>query len=867
MCGVVDNTKPTPMMAQYFAVKNQYPNCLLFYRLGDFYELFYEDAVTASKVLGIALTKRTQASGEIPMCGVPFHAYENYLNRLLKEGYSVAICEQMETPEEARKRDGYKAVVSRDVVRVVTPGTLTEDTLLSSNTSNYIASGFLFSKTNECFVAFVDISTGSFFVDSGVVSSLEDLLSKFSPSEILLSENFKEQNAQGDFFNLNRKKIHWHPMSRFDFYNCEKRLLEVFQVATLDAFGAFSNGEIITAGALIDYISLTQKGSMPRLNHPVKLSHGNYLEIDAATARSLEIHFTLQGDYVGSLSHHINQALTNAGRRLCAEHLALPLSNAERINDRLECVDFYKKNSRPRSDLRAALKHFPDIERGLSRLSVGRGSPRDLGQIRDGLGLLPIIKGAHDSYFQNLPRLLQKALNSLKDLEILNQTLRLALKKDLPPYVRDGGFVNSGYSDDLDGYVDLRDNGKELIQKLQQRYAEDYNIPSLKIKYNNVIGYYIDVTNTHVKKVPDSFSHRQTLVNSTRYLTEELSHLQDKILHASQEALQLEVSIFEDLVEKVLEEADAIAIISKAVSWLDVAAAHADLADRCQYERPIVDESEKFEIREGRHPIVEKVLTQQNLHFVANDCLLENNQKLWLMTGPNMAGKSTFLRQNAIFTLMAQMGSFVPAAYAHIGVVDRIFSRVGASDDLSRGRSTFMVEMIETASILNQATEKSLVILDEIGRGTSTYDGMSIAHACAEHLHTVNRCRGVFATHYHELTALKNTLSNLDCYTVDVQEWNNQVIFKHKVKQGTADRSYGIHVAAMAGFPDSAVERAREILSSLEGSLSPEIKVGSYQPQGKKRVSKVEGMIREMQPDNFSPKEALEFLYSLKENI
>lgn len=866
MCGVAEGTKPTPMMAQYFSVKNQYPNCLLFYRLGDFYELFYEDAITASKILGIALTKRTQSSGDIPMCGVPFHASENYLNRLLKEGISVAICEQMETPEEAKKRDGYKAVVSRDVVRVVTPGTLTEDILLSSNAANYIASGFFSSKTNECSVAFMDISTGAFFLDSGDVFALEDLISKFSPSEILLSENFKEQTKLQELFNLNRRKINWHPISRFDFYSCQKRLLEAFQVSTLDSFGDFSHNEIIAAGSLIDYISLTQKGVIPRLNHPTKLSQGSYLEIDTATASSLEIHSTLQNEYVGSLSHHINQALTNSGKRLCAEHLTLPLASAEKINDRLECVDFYKKNIRARSDLRATLKHFPDLERGLSRLSVGRGSPRDLGQIRSGLDLLPAIKELHNG-FQDLPKLLKKALNSIKSLDTLQTTLQQALKEDLPPHIRDGNFINSGYNDDLADHLELRDNGKSLIQALQQRYAEEYSIPSLKIKYNNLIGYYIDITNTHVKKVPDSFSHRQTLLNSSRYITEELSHLQNKILHASQEALQLELSIFADLVDKVLEESDALVIISKAVSWLDVAASHAELADKCQYVRPIVDDSEKFEIRDGRHPIVEKVLKEKNLHFVSNDCLLEGTQKLWLMTGPNMAGKSTFLRQNAIIAIMAQMGCFVPAMFAHIGVVDRLFSRVGASDDLSRGRSTFMVEMIETARILNQSTKRSLVILDEIGRGTSTYDGVSIAYSCAEHLHTVNKCRGLFATHYHELTTLKDTLNNLDCYTVDVQEWNDRIIFKHKVKKGTADKSYGIHVASMAGFPSSVIDRANEILLSLERSRLSQVKNEVYQPQIQAKISKVESMIQNIQPDHFSPKEALDFVYSLKENI
>lgn len=854
----------TPMMAQYFAIKEQHQNALLFYRLGDFYELFYEDAIIASKALDITLTKRGQNQGEdIPMCGIPFHAYENYLSRLIKQGYSVAICEQLESPEEAKRRGG-KSVVQRDVVRVVTPGTLTEDTLLNAGQPNYLCAITAYKDT--LMFGFVDISTGVFVLENSVVESADSVLAKYEPSEILVSEAARGSLEKCGYLVAHRKQVTWQPESRFDHYSGFKRLCQTYNVSTLDSFGVFTEQEVALAGALVDYIALTQKHHMPRLSPPKKLSSDGYLFIDAQTRRSLELTTTLTGEFKGSILSFLDLTTNNLGKRMLYDQLSHPLSNIQKINERLDGVAFYVTHSDVRRCVREHLKKVPDVERCISRLSVGRGSPRDLDAIRNLLRIVPEIKALH-LHHSDLPIILTKSLHLLKNLDELKDELNKAvLEEGLPVLARDGGFIRHGYSPQLDEYLQLRDHGKELLDQLQVRYATDTAIPILKIKYNQVIGYYIEVTQTHKDKIPDWFILRQTLVNGQRYVTEELVELQDKILSASAKALEREQEIFAELVHRVLEEADKLSLMAKAIAWLDVAASHAELAKQHKLVRPIIDDSDMFVVEEGRHPIVEEALTFQHQAFVPNGCNLSKGQSIWLMTGPNMAGKSTFLRQNALMIVMSHIGAFVPAHTAHIGRVDRLFSRIGASDDLASGKSTFMVEMIETAAILNQATESSFVILDEIGRGTATYDGMSIAHATVEHLHNVNRCRTLFATHYHELTLLEKELPNIACYTMSVQEWNDTIIFKHKVIQGCADRSYGIHVAELAGFPQSALQRAEEILEQLEAKQSSLDSTGVSKPSvPKKRVSDVEKAIADLNPDQLSPKEALDVLYKLKQ--
>lgn len=856
----------TPMMAQYYAIKEQHKNALLFYRLGDFYELFYEDAITASKALDITLTKRGQNQGtDIPMCGIPFHAYENYLSRLIRQGHSVAICEQMESPEEAKKR-GAKSVVQRGVVRVVTPGTLTEDTLLNAGQPNYLCA--INERKDQVICGFVDISTGVFLLEVCESSDLETLLTKYDPSEILIAENTRNVAEKVSYIVANRKRVTWQPSSRFDSYSGYKKLCQTYQVSTLESFGQFTDDEVSVAGALVDYISLTQKQHMPRLSPPKKVKSGEFLFIDAQTRRSLEMTMTLKGEFKGSLLSLLDRTTNNLGKRMLHEQVSHPLSKVQKINERLDCVEFYVNHTDVRRDLRDVLKQVADIERCLSRLSVGRGSPRDLDAIRNVLGIIPDIKALHVKH-DDLPIMLTKSLHLLKNLDELKDELNRAIADSgLPMLARDGGFIRPGYSSELDEHIQLRDHGKDLLEQMQARYVSETGISILKIKYNQVIGYYIEITQSHKDKVPDWFILRQSLVNGYRYVTPELVELQEKILSASSKALEREQQLFEELVQKTIRESDTLSLIAKALAWLDVAASHADLAKHLRLVRPHVTDSKAFQIVEGRHPIVEEALIFDNQTFVPNNCDLSSGQSLWLMTGPNMAGKSTFLRQNALMILMSHMGCFVPAAKAHVGVVDRLFSRIGASDDLASGKSTFMVEMIETAAILNQATESSFVILDEIGRGTATYDGMSIAHATVEHLHHINQCRTLFATHYHELTHLEKELANAACYTMAVQEWNDSIIFKHQVIQGCANGSYGIHVAKLAGFPKPALDRAEMILEHLEAkAASSEGNLGETAPKPVKRTSELEQFVKGLNPDQLSPKDALEMMYKMKKML
>jgi DNA mismatch repair protein MutS len=814
----------TPMMQQYHQIKREYLDCLLFYRMGDFYELFFEDAVEASKALGITLTKRGKNDGQdIPMCGVPVHAGENYLARLIKQGFRVAICEQMEDPQEAKLR-GSKSVVKRDVVRLVTAGTLTEDTLLDADQNNYLVVICDDRSTRKVqslmlSLAAVDMSTGDFFVESVNPRGLAAALMRLHPSEIVLSESLLQTPTLFETFD--EWKLILRPLSnsRFDEKNAIQRLQEIFQVKALDGFGHFSASDLTAAATLIDYVQLTQKGGMPRLNPPHKLTSEQILEIDAATQRNLELMLTLQGTKKGSLLATINRTVTNGGSRLLARRLSMPYAKSSVINQRLDSVEFFAKDQTLRGEMRIQLKSCPDLERSLSRLCLGRGGPRDLAAIRDGLAQTIAIRSSLSAYTeQNLPRDLQKYIVDLGFHSDLVERLQRALGDELPVHARDGGFIAAGYLPELDEKKSLRDQGRNHIAALQSNYASQTGISSLKIKHNNMLGYFIEVTALQSEKLGPDFIHRQTLASNMRFTTPELSEFERKLQSAAEQVLGLELQLYNDLVKEIAMRADGIATTAKTLAALDVAAGLAELAVTEKYCRAIVDDSLTFKITNGRHPVVESMLKRNSQSFVANDCQLEEGQKLWLITGPNMAGKSTFLRQNALITILAQMGSFVPADAAHIGVVDRLFSRVGAADDLARGRSTFMVEMIETAAILNQATERSLVILDEVGRGTSTFDGVSIAWATVEHLHNQNKCRSLFATHYHELTDLEVQLKHVKCYTMKIKEWQGDVVFLHNVILGSADRSYGLYVAKLAGIPKQVLMRAQEVLSSLESS-------------------------------------------------
>ena len=867
----------TPMMAQYQAVKEQYPDCLLFYRMGDFYELFFDDALKASAALDITLTKR----GEVPMCGVPWHSHEAYLARLIKSGYKVALCEQVETPEEAKKRGGYKALVQRDVIRVVTQGTLTEDTLLEKNSNNYLTA--LADVGGAMGIAWLDLSTGDFTLQPLFAKDLGATLERVNPGEILVSEKLTQQTSLFDVFADFKTKLTVQPHSRFDSENARKRLEKIFGVGTLESFGAFSRAEIAAAGALIDYVELTQKGKFPRLSPPKQLMLGSVMEIDAATRRNLELTHTLNGQRQGSLLSTLDMTVTGGGARLLARHLAMPLTQPEEINHRLDMVSFFAERTNVRSDTRSFLQQCADIERALARLSLDRGGPRDLASIRDTLAQTIQLHRLISRKDENLPAGITAALDTLKlwgSHHPLIDQLERALATELPALTREGGFISKGYSPKLDELTKLRDESRLHIAQLQAKYVQKSGVTTLKIKHNNILGYFIEVSTNNADKLftnTADFIHRQTMASAARFTTTELSELERKISEAAEKALALELELFAGLVQEVLSQGELIAKTATALAGLDVAASLAELSIRNNYTRPQIDGSLAFDIKGGRHPVVEVALKKQsNTDFIANDCTLADKGKLWLLTGPNMAGKSTFLRQNALIVLMAQMGCYVPATRAHIGTVDRLFSRVGAADDLARGRSTFMVEMVETATILNQATAHSLVILDEIGRGTATYDGLSIAWACLEYLHEVNKCRALFATHYHELTSLTQTLPQLACYTMRVKEWKDSIIFLHEIAAGTADRSYGIHVAKLAGLPATVITRAEEVLKTIEGqkgsrplkSVTADLPLFTAAPtQQPAKASAAEEALKHLNPDTLSPKEALEALYRLKEML
>lgn len=879
-----DSGALTPMMAQYMTVKKAHPDCLLFYRMGDFYELFFEDAEIASKVLDIALTRRGKTQGtDIPMCGVPAHSHESYLARLIRAGHRVAICDQIETPEQAKARGGHKALVTRDVIRIITPGTLTEDTLLDARQSNYIAA--LAGHAHALGLAWLDMSTGAFFTQNLQAPALSAALERIGAREVLVPERLAYDGNLDDALSDIGKALTIQPNSLFDAANAQNKLQSLFGVNTLESFGQFSSAEIAAAGTLTDYIARTQKGAMPRLSPPQTLVTDAVVEIDAATRRNLELTRTLSGDRNGSLLDTIDRTLTGAGSRLLAERLSAPSRNVADICARLKQVALFVAKNTERANLRTQLKSMPDIERALSRLTVGRGNPRDLAMIRDGIAAAADIRAYMlEKLRDDALEFISESLASDGNMHDLHDTLRRALSHDLPALTRDGGFIARGYNPALDELKALRDDSKKLIAQLQAEYAGRTGITTLKVSHNNVLGYFIEVPARHADALmvhgkpandqPSSnpFVHRQTLANVVRFSTPELSELESKIISAADKALALELEAFEDLRRKIEAQSATLARMARALAMLDVATALADLAASQNYCEPKIDDSLTFKIEKGRHPVVEHALKESS--FVPNDCDLSETQRLWLLTGPNMAGKSTFLRQNAIIALLAQMGSFVPAASAHIGCVDRIFSRVGASDDLARGRSTFMVEMVEAAAILNQATQKSLVILDEIGRGTATFDGLSIAWAALEYLHDVSACRGLFATHYHELTNLTERLKRLSCHAMKVREWKGDIVFLHEVIPGAADESYGVHVAKLAGLPEAVIARAQQILDELHksetsGALAALVdNLPLFSNVVEKSVPALphdlKNFLDTLEPDALSPKDALEAIYALK---
>ena len=871
-----DNSqKLTPMMAQYLAVKEQYHDILLFYRMGDFYEMFLHDAEIASEALGIALTHRGEIEGKrVQMCGVPVHAADNYLAKLIKLGHRVAVCEQSETPEAFKKRGG-KGPLPRDVVRVITPGTLQEDGLLDAYQNNFLAA---IGRVSDKFsLAWADMSTGSFQVQECAGQDIDTILTQLNVAEFVYPEDLAEKIEPL----VNAERGTALSASAFNHRKAEQTLFTHYDVSTLQGMGQFSAQMLSAAGGLLAYLQQTQLETMPYLKPLSAQWPDAFMVIDTATRKSLELSRTLTGERKGSLLSAIDKTSTAGGARLLHTRLSAPLTGRAEIEARLGLATWFTQNPIISAETSDILSTLPDIERALSRLVTSRGGPRDLAALAQGL-----FKARSLSLLLNRSGTAESQLEILALAEIaqnpapLAEKITPALADELPLLARDGHFIRQGYDSQLDELRQMRDESRRLMAGLQANYAEITGVSALKIKHNNVLGYHIEVRAAHADKLMSEpqFIHRQTTAQAVRFTTTELAEMEQALGSASDKALALEVHLFEQLVREVISAKDIIAACADAVAALDVACSTAKLADLYDYCCPQLRDDTSFTIEAGRHPVVEQAVGH-DAQFIANDCLLSEEANLWLLTGPNMAGKSTYLRQNAHMAILAQAGFFVPARRAEIGIVDKIFSRVGASDDLARGQSTFMVEMVETAAILNQSTSKSLVILDEIGRGTATWDGLAIAWACLEYLHNNIGCRALFATHYHELTALQGQLTRLRPHAMQVKEWKGAIIFLHQVASGAADKSYGVHVARLAGLPKSVTKRAAHLVSKLEaGSLQGErsslplfdlpenSQNNAYdsETESDEEMENLRQMIAELEPDSLTPKQALSVLYDLK---
>jgi DNA mismatch repair protein MutS len=871
-----DDPKPTPMMAQYLALREEAGDALLFYRMGDFFELFFEDARTAAAILDIALTTRGEHGGApIPMCGVPVHSAESYLARLIKAGCRVAIAEQIETPEEAKaraKREGLpssKVLVGRAIVRLVTAGTLTEEALLEPRRANVLVA--LAELRGAVGVAAVDVSTGAMVLEECAAEGLGAVLARISPSEVVVPEDWQHGPDEA---------IH-RPRSTFASDAGAERLKAIHGVATLDAFGAFTRAMLSAAGGLVSYLDHVGRGKLPLLLPPVLRETGGTMAMDAATRASLEILESAQGGRAGSLIGAVDRCVTGAGSRLLAEDLSAPLLDAAQIEARLALVQFWRDRPIERATLRDALRAIPDLGRALGRVVAGRGSPRDLGQLRDGLSeaarLHHWLSAAPDK-----PALLDAVIDRLTGHGALTDHLSRALVPSPPTERSGGGFIADGYDAVLDELRATSGDARRAIAAMEARYREETGIASLKIRHNGVLGYFIEVSARHADALmaPDSgFTHRQTMAGAVRFNSLKLHEEAARIAEAGGHALACEEAHFEALVAEVVAARESVAATAAALARLDVGAGNAERAAEGDWCRPQIAEDAGLAISAGRHPVVEAALAKSGERFVANDCHLSDANRLWLVGGPNMGGKSTFLRQNALIVLLAQAGVFVPALSARIGLVDRLFSRVGAADNLARGRSTFMVEMVETAAILAQATPRSFVILDEVGRGTSTYDGLALAWAVAEAVHSQIACRCLFATHYHELARLAETCEALSLHHVRAREWQGDLVLLHELADGPADRSYGLAVARLAGVPAPVVARAKAVLEKLEATRAatggiaaglgdlPLFAALAAESVPASPEQQLADALRAADLDALTPREALDLLYEWKRGL
>jgi DNA mismatch repair protein MutS len=880
-------TDASPVMAQFFDAKARQPDALVFFRMGDFYELFFEDARKAAEALGIALTARGTHGGQpIPMAGVPVHAAEAYLAKLIRAGFKVAVCEQMEDPAEARKR-GSKSVVRRDLVRVVTPGTLTEEGLLDARGSNRLAA--IAVRAGQAAVASVEISTGEVECWMPGRDGLAAALAALAPSEILVPDRQFSDEIVAAALKTAGGVVQPMASALAEPSASEARLKRLYGVETLEGFGALAGAEISALGLIAAHLETTQAGRLPALSAPRRAGEADVMAIDPATRASLEVDRAQSGAREGSLLAAIDRTVTPGGARLLAARLSRPLLDPHEIDVRLDAVEWFLERRPLREDVRRTLKGSPDLARALSRLALGRGGPRDLGALRDGLLTGGVLAGRLEGQgdpLDGLPDEIRGALETLgtvRDgpLAGFQGMLEQGLGPELPALARDGGFVARGISPELDQARALRDDSRQVIVELEARLQNESGV-GLKIRHNAVLGYFVEASAKQAEPLMRAplnalFIHRQTMANQVRFTTVELAELDAKIAQAGERALAIELEVFEVWREAARAQAGAIQRTAEALARMDVAAALAEWAEDAQASRPEVDRSFAFDAEGARHPVVEAAARRQGEPFTANDCRLDGSgaagARLAIVTGPNMAGKSTYLRQNALLAILAQAGSFVPARRLRMGVVDRLFSRVGAADDLSRGRSTFMAEMVETAAILTQATPRSLVILDEIGRGTATYDGLAIAWACAEALHDVNRCRALFATHYHELARLEGRLAHVTNLSLRAKEWNGDLVFLHEARPGPADRSYGVQVAKLAGVPPAVVARAREVLERLETQTSSPVRLDDlplFAAQAPPAMaaaaepSAVEAELAALDIDGMSPREAQDALYRLR---
>ncbi|MEM6338537.1 MAG: DNA mismatch repair protein MutS [Pseudomonadota bacterium] len=870
--------KATPVMRQFLDVKFANIDCLVLFRMGDFYELFYEDAITAARVLGIALTKRGKTGDdEIAMCGVPYHALENYLNKLLEDGFKVAICDQLETPEEAKKRGGYKAVVNRDVTRIITPGTIIEESLLDVGEPNYLVS-IAIGKNNAA-LSYVDLSTSEIAVISVPEGQIINELARLKPKEILLAEKYRASELASQIGSMLNMRISFQVDSFFAVNKCRKNLLDFYQIKDVGAIGELEEIHISAVGGIIEYISITQKDSLPKLPKPKILNYQKFMTIDAQTRRNLEICLTTSGSMRGSLFDCIDHSVTKSGSRLLYKYLSTPLIDIQEINKRLELTKYFYDDMRLTNDLRALLKKTGDLERCITRLNMGRSTPKDLLSIKYTIEIAEEIRAAFVAQKGiELPQHIEKLVKPLVGLNDLYESIDSVIKDDAPNITTNGGIIKHEYHPKVKELYDLINNSHLAIEKLRDQYRKETGIDTLKISNNNVLGLFIDITARHANKIFDEkFIHRQTTANSIRYTTTELQELESKIVNAKILVISLEQEIYNELCKQIAIEQSALYKMSESLSLLDVYSNFAYVADENNYVMPEISSDMIFEIKGGRHPIVEKALKKSRESFIHNDCSLEFDERVWLLTGPNMAGKSTYLRQNAIISILAHIGSFVPAESAKIGIIDKIFSRIGAGDDLNKGQSTFMLEMLETSAILAQATHKSLIILDEVGRGTSTYDGVAIAWSVLEYVHDKIRARCLFATHYHELTKMEEVLPALKNYTVAIDDTGESVLFLHKIKRGSADKSYGVHVAQMAGLPKSVIQKAASLLEKFEKESNKSNKKMMKQESYNMNLFEIENSAKNpkhkklfdefvsIEPDKLSPKEALDVLYKLKD--